>query len=128
MDEKYVGSSGSRREDFRSHVNVATILLGARLDQQMTQDELGRAAGTKQSRISEIEALKGNPRFETLDRIARVLGLMITLTPRHGPRSPATAAIAPWSDKTLVHQFRTVHQLRTATTSSNQAAWGHDNG
>lgn len=70
-------------EALRSRVGVARTLLDWRLKLGLTQEELGKRAGTKQSRVSEIEALKGNPRFDTLDRIATVLGLMITLIPRH---------------------------------------------
>lgn len=122
MDEKYSSSTDPRQEDFRSHVSVARLLLRARLDQQMTQDELGRAAGTKQSRISEIEALKGNPRFDTLDRIARVLGLMITLAPRHDPKGEVQGRSDPWRVQTLVHEFN------VATTSSSQPSWEDTHG
>jgi transcriptional regulator with XRE-family HTH domain len=76
----------------RSHITVATTLLKHRLDLGYSQEELGRAAGTKQSRISEIEASKGNPRFDTLDRIASVLGLMIALVPRTSVRPVADSA------------------------------------
>lgn len=80
-------AADAARDEILSHINVARMILSTRLDQGLTQEELGRAAGTKQSRISEIEALKGNPRFDTLDRIAKVLGLMIALVPR-GERPP----------------------------------------
>jgi transcriptional regulator with XRE-family HTH domain len=70
------------RERRRSRHNVARAIIDARVDLGLSQDELGRRAGTKQSRVSEIEAMKGNPRFDTLDRISRMLGLMIDLVPR----------------------------------------------
>ena len=82
-------------EAMRSRVGVARTLLDRRLRLGLTQVELGRHAGTKQSRVSEIEGLKGNPRFDTLDRIATVLGLMIALV----PRNPPTVSLVP--------QFRT---------------------
>ena len=69
-------------EELRSRTNVANAIASHRIDRGLTQDELGRRAGTKQSRISEIESLQGNVRFDTLDRIARKLNLMITLVPR----------------------------------------------
>jgi transcriptional regulator with XRE-family HTH domain len=69
-------------DEMRSRLNVARAVLMTRLDQGLSQDEVGRLAGTKQSRISELEASKGNVRFDTLDRIARVLGLMVDLVPR----------------------------------------------
>lgn len=73
-----------RFEKLRSRINVARAILAARVERGLTQGELGKVAGTKQSRVSEIEAMKGNPRLETLDRIARPLGLMVTLVPRDG--------------------------------------------
>ncbi len=71
----------------QSRINVARAVLRARLDRGLSQEEVGRAAGTKQSRVSEIEGMKGNPRFDTLDRIARVLGLVLALVPRSIPVS-----------------------------------------
>ena len=74
----------------RSRINVAKLIAESRLWMGLTQDELGRRAGTKQSRISELESLRGNVRFDTLDRVARELGLVITLERRHGFRLYAT--------------------------------------
>ena len=69
-------------DELRSRTNVANAIASARIWLGLTQDELGKRAGTKQSRISELESLRGNVRFDTLDRIARKLNLMITLVPR----------------------------------------------
>ena len=85
LDPRYTESELLELEKIQSHINVARAVLETRISKGMTQEEVGRAAGTKQSRISEIEALKGNPRFDTLDRVARVLGLMIALVPRGEP-------------------------------------------
>jgi len=63
----------------RSRTNLANKVATYRLRLQLTQEELGRRAGTKQSRISEIESLRGNLRLDTLDRIARELGLVVDL-------------------------------------------------
>jgi transcriptional regulator with XRE-family HTH domain len=65
-----------------SALNVARAVMFERVAQGMTQAELGTAAGTKQSRISQVEAMKGNPRFDTLDRIAQALGLAVALVPK----------------------------------------------
>jgi len=69
-------------EELRSKLNVSRAVLHARISQGLSQDALGRMAGTKQSRFSEIESMGGNPRLDTLDRIARALGLMVDLVPR----------------------------------------------
>src|SRR5687767_11447787 len=66
-------------ERWRSRMNVGRILIRWRLRKGLTQDQLARLAGTKQSRISELESLGGNVRFDTLDKVTRALGLEITL-------------------------------------------------
>lgn len=66
----------------RSRINVGRLIMNARIGRNMTQEALARLAGTKQSRISEIETLEHNCRFETLDKIALALGMEITLQPR----------------------------------------------
>lgn len=81
-------SLGHRPEDrdrylaILSFLNVSKRILAKRLDLGLSQEALGKAAGSKQSKVSEIELMKGNPRFETLDKIASVLGLCIDLVPR----------------------------------------------
>jgi transcriptional regulator with XRE-family HTH domain len=79
---EYTDREWALLSELQSYVNVSRAVLRNRLDRGLTQDELGRAAGTKQSRISDLEAMQGNPRFDTLDRIARVLDLAIDLVPR----------------------------------------------
>ena len=79
-------------EELRSRTNVANAIARARVELGWTQQQVGSAAGTKQSRISELEGLQGNVRFDTLDRIARVLGLMIDLVARPSVTAHANAA------------------------------------
>jgi transcriptional regulator with XRE-family HTH domain len=69
-------------DGLRSRTNVANRVASYRIRLGLTQQELGQRAGTKQSRVSELESLQGNLQFDTLDRIARVLGLEIDLVPR----------------------------------------------
>jgi transcriptional regulator with XRE-family HTH domain len=87
---EYTDQERGLLSELQSYINVSRALLHNRLSQGLTQDELGRAAGTKQSRISELEAMRGNPRFDTLDRIARVLDLVIDLVPRRQIQPVAT--------------------------------------
>jgi transcriptional regulator with XRE-family HTH domain len=84
---EYTEKHREAADRLRSRLNVAGSLLDARLALGLTQEELGKLAGTKQSRVSEIEAMKGNVRFDTLDRIARIVGLAIDLVPRR-PAQP----------------------------------------
>lgn len=82
LNPNYADADLTLLEEMRSGLAVANALLSARLALGLTQADLARRVGTKQSRISEIEGMTGNPRFETLDRVSRAVGLMITLVPR----------------------------------------------
>jgi transcriptional regulator with XRE-family HTH domain len=73
-----------RYELLLSYLNVSKRLLARRLELGLSQETLGRIAGTKQAKISDIELMKGNPRFDTLDKIARAVGLVIDLVPPEG--------------------------------------------
>lgn len=84
LSPRYTKEQEAKREAMRSRLNVASILAETRVFVGLTQAELGRAAGTSQARVSELEGFRGNPRFDTLDRVAAKLGLMVTLAPRHG--------------------------------------------
>ena len=70
------------REELRSRINIANRLIKARLELGLTQQEVAKAVGTRQSRISELERIDGNPRIATLDKVARVLGLEVALQRR----------------------------------------------
>jgi len=73
-------------DQMASRITVARALLSARNTLNLTQHEVGEAANSKQARVSEIESLRGNPRLDTLDRIARVVGLQVSLVPRPAAR------------------------------------------
>lgn len=75
-------------ERLRSRMNVGRAIARWRMRRKLTQEEVARRAGTKQSRISELESLHGNVRFDTLDRITRALGLEITLQERSFHNAP----------------------------------------
>ena len=84
MDSDFPRTDAERRafDRLRSRMNVGQLVVRARMMLGLTQDQVAQRAGTKQSRISELESLRGNVRFDTLDRIAEALGLEITLVPR----------------------------------------------
>lgn len=65
----------------RSQINIARRTLDQRLENGLNQTELARLAGTTQARVSEIEAMKGDPRLSTLGRVALALGCMIDMVP-----------------------------------------------
>lgn len=89
LEPRYSSADLALLELMRSRLNVANALLDARLGLGLTQEQLANAAGTKQSRVSEIEAMKGNVRLDTLDRVSRAVGLMIELVPREAVQATA---------------------------------------
>jgi transcriptional regulator with XRE-family HTH domain len=68
-------------ERLHGRVAIAKAIIEARLRKGWTQLQLAETAGTKQSRISELESIKGNPTLETIERVARVLDLELSLKP-----------------------------------------------
>lgn len=66
-------------EQLRTRHEIALAVALARHDKGWSQQELAKSAGTKQSRISEIENAKGNPRLSTLEKVTEALGLEIKL-------------------------------------------------
>ena len=82
MSEPYFPTTDAERsafEELRSRMNVGRLIVRWRVKFGLTQEQLAKRSGTKQSRISEVETLGGNLQFDTLDRISRALGLEITL-------------------------------------------------
>lgn len=63
----------------RGRIGIAKAIIDARLQRQWTQQDLATAAGTKQSRISDLEGVRGNPTLETIERVSAVLGLEFIL-------------------------------------------------
>ncbi len=110
-------------EGRRSWRNVANAILMARIGQGLTQEQVGKLAGTKQSRVSDLESMKGNLRFDTLDRIAGALGLMVDIVPRRGAVSRYDdvsgyrqhyAASAPASAQSVPLTLHTVRETKVA--------------
>ena len=54
---------------------VAILIVGYRIEHDLTQTGLARKLGMKQPAISRLEAGDHNPSFETLSRLSRVLGI-----------------------------------------------------
>jgi ribosome-binding protein aMBF1 (putative translation factor) len=65
------------REEYMSPENQAyliELLVEARLQQHLTQNELAQKAEIKQSNISRIEHKKTRPTLKTLQKLAHALG------------------------------------------------------
>ena len=56
-------------------VQVANIISKLRNDKNITQTELAKLTGIRQSEISKIERAIGNPSIRTLDKIANALDI-----------------------------------------------------
>ena len=93
FDADYGAEEQEEFERQRSALNVARAVLNARLSVGWSQETLGKKAGTKQARVSELESVKGNPRLDTLDRVARELGLMVDLVPRKPVFVPTSSRV-----------------------------------
>lgn len=95
IDKPQTAGVQSAIERLRSRMSVGRMIVQHRLRLGVSQAEIARRAGTKQSRVSEIETLSGNVRFDTLDRIAMALGLQITLVERPDVFAVAGAGAQP---------------------------------
>jgi transcriptional regulator with XRE-family HTH domain len=58
---------------------LAKALRVGRASKDMTQAALAAHAGTSPNTVNEIEGGKGNPTLDTIDRIAGVLGLEVSI-------------------------------------------------
>jgi ribosome-binding protein aMBF1 (putative translation factor) len=59
---------------------IARQMIAARLRKKMSQEELGKKAGTGQAVISRLEGMNAKPSLSLLKRIAEALGTEISLT------------------------------------------------
>lgn len=72
------------REAGQPRQNVRLALIQARTAAGLTQEELARRLGTTQSAIARLERGTATPRVDTLQQLARVLGIRIEITPDMG--------------------------------------------
>lgn len=66
-------------EAMRPEYEATRAIIAARLEKNMTQQELARKTGIRQSNISRIENGTSSPTVETLSRIAAGLGKKLTI-------------------------------------------------
>ncbi len=65
---------------------LASALIAARVQADMTQEQVAQAMGTTQAAIARLESGRARPSTRTLERFARATGtrLRITFTPAAG--------------------------------------------
>ena len=61
-------------------MDISTILKERRAALNISQQDLSEMAGVSLATIKDLERGLGNPSLKTLERIATVLGLELTLT------------------------------------------------
>ncbi len=84
LTDKYVGKAGTvqrERFDFELRADViGEIIKNARLEQNMTQEQLGKLIGVQKAQISKIENNAKDVRFSTILRVFEALKAQVNLS------------------------------------------------
>lgn len=68
-------------EDFDDFANLITSLVCTRKDRGLSQKKIAAIMGTKQSVVSDLERVGGNPTIRTIQRYARAVGCRVRFVP-----------------------------------------------
>jgi len=81
MIDKHIGKRGTeKRESFENELRIDLLgqaIKQARLERNLTQEQLGKLVGVQKAQISKIENSVKNARFETILKVFNALGLKI---------------------------------------------------
>lgn len=81
LTDKYIGKKGTKkRDDFEQELRfdlLGQAIKQARLDRNMTQEELGELVGVKRAQISKIENSATDARFTTIIKVFDALGAKV---------------------------------------------------
>jgi DNA-binding XRE family transcriptional regulator len=84
LTDKYVGEAGTverERFDFELRADlIGVIIRNARLEQNMTQEQLGKLIGVQKAQISKIENNAKDVRFSTILRVFEALKAQVNLS------------------------------------------------
>ena len=84
LTDKYIGKEGTpnrERFDFELRTDViGEIIKKARIEQNMTQEQLGQMIGVQKSQISKIENNTKDVRFSTILRVFDALKAQVNLS------------------------------------------------
>ena len=84
LTDKYIGKAGTtarERFDFELKTDViGEIIKQARIEQNMTQEQLGQLIGVQKSQISKIENNTKDVRFSTILRVFDALKAKVNLS------------------------------------------------
>lgn len=67
-------------EQLQPFADLAKAVVGARIERNLTQQELSKLTGVAQSDISRLESCEGNPSLKTLIRIAEGLDMRLQVS------------------------------------------------
>ena len=67
-------------EQLQPFVDLAKAVVGARIERNLTQQELSKLTGVAQSDISRLESCEGNPSLKTLIRIAEGMDMRLQVS------------------------------------------------
>ena len=67
-------------EKLEPEFQIAKQIIGARIKNKMTQEQLAKKAGTAQAVISRLENMTGKPSISLLQKITHALNTKITIT------------------------------------------------
>lgn len=81
MIDKHIGKAGTeRREAFENELRIDLLgqaIRQARLEQNLTQEQLGELVGVQKAQISKIENSMKNARFDTIMKVFDALGAKV---------------------------------------------------
>lgn len=82
LEKELLSDPATKREFDKLTPRYAVIseLIKARIQYKMTQAQLAKKVGTKQSAIARLESGNINPSLEFLHRVAQVMGLSVHLS------------------------------------------------
>lgn len=81
LTDKYIGKKGTdRRDKFENELRLDLLgqaIKQARLDKNLTQEQLGELVGVQKAQISKVENGMKNARFETIMKVFEALGVKV---------------------------------------------------
>jgi DNA-binding XRE family transcriptional regulator len=84
ITDKHIGKHGTpKREAFENELRLDLLgaaIKQARLDRNLTQEELGRLVGVQKAQISKLENSLTDARFETIIKVFNALNAKINFT------------------------------------------------
>lgn len=79
--EKIKSVSEDEKEEIQLAANLVASLIDKRTELGLSQRDLSKMSGVKQSAIARLESLNAIPRIDTLAKVSKSLGLELRLVP-----------------------------------------------